>query len=235
MRKMNIKFAVALLCGAAFAAPTLAMEEVDKSGTNFSDTAAEMTESGKAVETLSLGYKLAEYARTAEDPRAMIVAARMVGSIPVSEAEEKGAIEGEGAGEEGDAGALPSGDALFAEARDLAAGDPDILAEIDMAQGEGSKGVVGGAIGTTQYVPGQTVWTVRFNARGGEPLVIGTKRGSYAEVDLKVFDENGNLVCQDLSHDVVLACQVNPIWTGAFKVQVINHGNSGSAMALVTN
>lgn len=234
MRKVAMKMGAALLCTAALTLSVGAGAQ-DKKGTNFSDKAVEADADGKAVEQLTLGYKLAEYARSSGDAKAMIVAAKMVSAIPVKEGTDKGEIKGAGAKETGKVEAAPTGSALFAEARTLAKGDQDILDEIKDAQGAESKGVTGGAIGTSQYVPGQTVWTVRFTANGGEPLIVGTKRYSYADVDLKIYDENGNLVCQDLSHDQVLACRVNPIWTGAFSVQVVNHGSTGSSVALVTN
>jgi hypothetical protein len=230
MVKMNKKMAMALVAASMIAAPSIAQ---DKKGTNVGDKDVPATESSKAVDTLALGYRLADYARTNKDARAMIVAAKMVDSITVKEGTDKGKIEGTGKGT-GEAKTTTSGD-LFAEAKSFANGDADILAAVEAAQAETSRGVVGGAIQTVQYVPGATTWTVRFSARGGEPLVVGARRDSATPVDLKVFDENGNLVCQDMSHNVTLYCRVNPIWTGAFSVQAINHGGAGTGIALVTN
>ncbi|MCP3730864.1 hypothetical protein M9978_10525 [Sphingomonas sp. MG17] len=230
MVKLNKKMAMALVAASMIAAPSIAQ---DKKGTNLGDKDVPATESSKAVDTLALGYRLADYARTNKDARAMIVAAKMVDSITVKEGTDKGKIEGTGKGTGSAKGATAAD--LFAEAKSLANGDADILAAVEAAQAETSKGVVGGAIRTVQYVPGQTTWTVRFAARGGEPLVVGARRDSATPVDLKIYDENGNLVCQDMSHNVTLYCRVNPIWTGPFSVQAINHGDSGTGIALVTN
>lgn len=230
MVKFNKKMALALVAASMLASPSIAQ---DKKGTNVGDKDVPATESSKAVDTLTLGYRLADYARTTKDARAMIVAAKMVDSITVKEGADKGKVEGAGKGT-GVAKATSSAD-LFTEAKTFAAGDQDLLASVEAAQAETSKGVVGGAIRTVQYVPGNTTWTVRFSARGGEPLVVGARRDSATPVDLKVFDENGNLVCQDMSHNVTLYCRVNPIWTGAFSVQSINHGDDGTGVALVTN
>lgn len=230
MVKLNKKMALALVAASMIAAPSIAQ---DKKGPNLGDKDVPATESSKAVDTLALGYRLADYARTTKDARAMIVAAKMVDSITVKEGADKGKIEGTGKGT-GTAKTTTSAD-LFAEAKQFAAGDADILAAVEAAQAETSKGVVSGAIRTVQYVPGQTTWTVRFAARGGEPLVVGVRRDSAVPVDLKIVDENGNLVCQDMSHNVTLYCRVNPIWTGPFAVQAINHGDSGTGLALVTN
>ncbi len=230
MVTLNKKMALALVAAGLLASPSLAQ---DKKGTNLSEKEAAATESSKAVDTLALGYKLADYARTAKDARAMIVAAKMVDSVTVKEGTDKGKIEGTGKGT-GTAKVTTAAD-LFAEAKTLAAGDADIVAAVEAAQAEASRGVVGGAIRTVQYVPGNTVWTVRFTARGGEPLVVGVRRDSATPVGLKIFDENGYLVCQDMSGNVTLYCRVNPIWTGPFSVQTINYGAYGTGAALVTN
>ncbi|WP_422056464.1 hypothetical protein [Sphingomonas sp.] len=230
MVTLNKKMAMALVAASMLASPSIAQ---DKKGTNLSEKEAAATDSSKAVDTLALGYKLADYARTAKDARAMIVAAKMVDSVTVKEGTDKGKIEGTGKGT-GTAKVTTSAD-LFAEAKTLAAGDADIVAAVEAAQAEASRGVVGGAIRTVQYVPGNTVWTVRFAARGGEPLVVGVRRDSATPVGLKIFDENGNLVCQDMSGNVTLYCRVNPIWTGPFSVQTINYGAYGTGAALVTN
>ncbi|MEG3182381.1 hypothetical protein [Sphingomonas sp. LT1P40] len=230
MVKLNKKMALALVAASMLASPSIAQ---DKKGTNLGDKDVPATESSKAVDTLTLGYRLADYARTTKDARAMIVAAKMVDSVTVKEGTDKGKIEGTGKGT-GEAKATTAA-SLFAEAKELAAGDQDVLAAVEAAQAEASRGVVSGPIRTVQYVPGATTWTVRFDARGGEPLVVGARRDSATPVDMKVYDENGNLVCQDMSHNVTLYCRVNPIWTGAFSVQMINHGGYGTGMALVTN
>lgn len=208
---------------------------VDKSGTNFADGADAAKAGNTPAERLTLGYRLADYAREAKDVRAMVVAAKLVSSASVTKAEDQGTVEGEGAAETGEVEELATASELYGEARELAAGDADLLEQIDMAQSEESKGVVGGAVSLAQYVPGNTTWTVSFNANGGTPLFVGTKRGSIAAVDLKVYDQNGNLVCQDLSHNTVLTCRVNPIWTGKFFVKAINHGATGTTLAMLTN
>jgi hypothetical protein len=210
----------------------------DKKGSNLSDTAT-VPGSATPAEQLVLGYRLADYARTMKDARAMTVAARIVDGVPVKESADKGKLEGKRGSKgarTGPAKTVSAGD-LFAEARQFAAGDTAILAEIEAAQAEASRGALGagGAIALSQYVPGQSTWTVRFAARGGEPLVIAAQRDTATSVDLKIFDENGNLVCQDMAHNVTMYCRINPIWAGPFSAQAINHGEIGTSMRMVTN
>ncbi|MCR5871082.1 MULTISPECIES: hypothetical protein [unclassified Sphingomonas] len=192
-------------------------------------------EGSEAAEALVLGYRLADYARATKDARAMIVAAKIVESAPVKEGTDKGTLDS-GAKAEGSAKPLTGAD-LFAEAAQFAAGDADLLAEIETARADAGKGIVCpcNSIRTTQYVPAKTVWTVRATFRGGEPKVIGMRRDSATPLALKVFDENGGLACQDMSGNVTLYCRVNPIWTGPFSIQAINLGETGTGVALVTN
>ncbi|WP_066661136.1 MULTISPECIES: hypothetical protein [unclassified Sphingomonas] len=193
------------------------------------------TDNSKAAEALLLGYRLADFARATKDARAMIVAAKIVDAAPVKEGADKGSLDRAAKAE-----VTPkpvTGADLFAEASRLAAGDADLMAEIEAARAEASKGVpcMCHTLRMVQYVPGKTTWTVRTSFRGGEPKVIGMRRDSATPLALKIFDENGSLMCQDMSGNVTLYCRINPIWTGPFVIQAINYGEQGTGVALVTS
>lgn len=233
------RFAFAAIATMVFGAPSGASAG---QSAGSADKIFPESESARTADALVLGYRLAEFARATQDARAMIVAAKIVDAIPTKPGADKGKLDRETASEEtgtaeetGAAQAL-TGTVLFAEARVLAKGDPDLTAAIEAAQAEASRGCLcGGALRRTQFIPAKTTWTVRFTARGGEPFVVGTRRDSAVPVALKVFDENGGLVCQDRSGNVTLYCRVNPIWTGPITVQTINYGDRGTGIELVTN
>ena len=195
--------------------------------TDLSDKAVAATEAGQTVETLILAYQLADHARAAGDVRALIVAARIVTSVPT------GGTNGKLPGRTDDA------QGLYDEAVALARGDAPLVAEIESARSEASRGVICapgcGALRTVHQLPAGDKWTVRLNARGGEPLIVGVRREGKTGMDLKVYDEFGNLVCQDLSQRATLYCRVNPIWSGPFSAVVANHGARIVAVAMVTN
>ena len=235
MNYVNNKVMAALLGATVLAsAPVVAQ---DKSGTNVGEDAGELNESGKLVEKAALGYRLAEYARAAEDPQAMLVAARILKGISLRSSDNTGEIvaEGDAKPDTGKAAAAVTADTLLDEAAALAIDDDDLLAMIEDTRSAEAKGATNGPISISRWVPSSTAWNVDFNARGGEPLLVAARRDSATPVDMKVFDENGYLVCQDMSHNVVMRCQVNPAWTGPFRVQLINHGGSGSGVQLLTN
>lgn len=195
--------------------------------TNLSDKTVEATAAGRVVETLTLAYRLADHARATGDVRALIVAARIMASSPAGDA--NGAWSGRS----------DEAQALYDEAAALARGDTALLTEIESARAEEIRGVLChprcGAIRTVHKVPAGQKWTVRLNARGGEPLMVGVRRDGATGMDLKIYDENDNLVCQDLSQNATLYCRVNPIWSGPFSVVVVNHGARTVGVAMVTN
>ncbi len=230
MNIVKTKVMAALLGATVLAASPVVAQ--DKSGTNKAEEPLPATEGSKAVEKTALGLRLAEYARENDDAQAMLIAARIMQSVGLRDSDEKGELEG--SSEVGEVENV-SAETLLDEAEQLAGDDDTLLEAIAETRAAGSKGAVGGPIRVARYVPGATTWNVDFNARGGEPLLIAASRDSATPVDLKVFDENGYLVCQDMSHNVVLQCRVDPAWSGPFRVQMINHGGSGTGLVMVSN
>lgn len=235
MKIVNAKVMAALLGASVLAgAPVVAQ---DAKPTNKSETELELTEGGKMVEKAALGYRLAEYARANDDAQAMLVAARILKGISLRDSDNKGEIvaTGDGEADAGEDGAMVTADTLLDEAAKLAADDDDLLDMIEETRAAENRGAVGGPIGLRRWVPRATEWNIDFTARGGEPLLVAARRDSGTPVDMKVYDENGYLVCQDMSHNVVLRCRVDPAWTGPFRVKLINHGSIGTGVQLLTN
>ncbi|MDK2769063.1 MAG: hypothetical protein KYX69_15245 [Sphingomonas sp.] len=220
-----------LLAIAATALGVLPVGATQTGRANLSEATGRVTPAAEAVDALTLAYRLADHARSMRDSRAMIVAARMIASIPVA----SGVASGEATPQPG---SDPSAQDLFAEAAQFAAGDAALLAEVETARAEQSKGVLCGPrcpIRTIHSVPAGTSWRVSFSARGGESFVVGVRRDAATGMDLKVYDENANLICHDLSQNPTLYCRVTPIWTGPVSVVVTNHGARGAGVAMVTN
>lgn len=65
-----------------------------------------------------------------------------------------------------------------------------------------------------------------------EVLVIGD---GDTDLDLYIYDENGNLVASDLDPSDVCLCQWEPRWTGVFRIEVHNLGSVWNAYSLETN
>ncbi len=137
--------------------------------------------------------------------------------------------------EEGAADAPITAAVMFAKAKELAAGDDAMLGLIDDAMTESSRGRVGGAVEWLSRLPaGQTdVWEVPYYGNSyAEVAVVGD---GDANLDVAVTDENGNVICYDVSWSDKLYCDWTPAWDGYFYVTVQNLGGSRNSYYLLTN
>ncbi|MEY3459906.1 MAG: hypothetical protein RL215_3063 [Planctomycetota bacterium] len=71
--------------------------------------------------------------------------------------------------------------------------------------------------------------------RAGEPASVVVIGDGDTDLDLRVYDENGNLVASDL--DSTDRCIVNwcPRWTGKFRILVQNLGSVYNRYEIATN
>ena len=71
--------------------------------------------------------------------------------------------------------------------------------------------------------------------RGGELATIGISGDGDTDLDLYVYDENGNLVASDLGSTDQAVVSFTPAWTGSFRIEVKNRGYVYNSYVLVTN
>jgi hypothetical protein len=136
---------------------------------------------------------------------------------------------------EGAADAPVTADAMFAKAKELAAGDDALLGVIDDAMAETGRGRIGGAVSWLSRLPsGMTdVWEIPFYGNSyAEIAVVGV---GDANLDVMVTDENGNVFCYDVSWSDSLYCDFTPAWDGYFYVTVENVGGVRNSYYLMTN
>jgi hypothetical protein len=136
---------------------------------------------------------------------------------------------------EGAADAPVTAEAMFAKATELAADDEALLGLIEDAKAEGSRGRIGGAVQWLSRLPaGMTdVWEVPFYGNSyAEVAIVGD---GDANLDVAVTDENGNVICYDVSWSDKLYCDWTPSWDGYFYVTVQNMGGSRNSYYLMTN
>lgn len=137
--------------------------------------------------------------------------------------------------DEGTADAPVTAEAMFAKAKELAADDEALLGLIDDAMAEGSRGRIGGAVQWLSRLPaGQTdVWEVPFYGNSyAEVAIVGD---GDADLDVAVTDENGNVICYDVSWSDKLYCDFTPAWDGYFYITVQNMGGVRNSYYLMTN
>lgn len=137
--------------------------------------------------------------------------------------------------EEGASDAPADAAAMFAKAKELAADDEVLMGLIADAEAEGSRGRIGGAVSWLSRLPGgrTDVWEVPFYGNSyAEVAVVGD---GDANLDVAVTDENGNVICYDVSWSDKLYCDFTPAWDGYFYVTVQNMGGSRNSYYLMTN
>jgi hypothetical protein len=216
----------------AFAAPALAQ---DTSGTNAGPGAADAV---GAVTALEAAMNLADFGRANEDPTILIGAARAIQMIGQTEAEAESSESGEiddpakavaEAADTDKAEAEAAGDLvgdLLAEATLLARGDETLLAQIAMVEAGDTKGSTQGAgyYNSVQLQAG-SYYSITDTFYGGEYAEVGIMGDGDTDVDLFIYDENGNLICQSTSWNDREVCGFRPAWTGPFRIVMENYGS----------
>lgn len=135
----------------------------------------------------------------------------------------------------GAADAPITADQMFATALELAGDDEVLIGLIEDAMAEGSRGRIGGAVEWLSRLPaGQTdVWEIPFY--GNSYAEIAIMGDGDADLDIAVTDENGNVICYDVSYSDRVYCDWTPAWDGYFYVTVQNIGSSRNSYYLLTN
>lgn len=127
---------------------------------------------------------------------------------------------------------------ILTDAKAFADGDKDMLeliAQIE-ANSQGShRGSVNGPSETYEAVPANSTHTYQINFVANYLAEILVSGDGDTDLDLYVYDSNGNLiVCDD---DYTDDCYVNwvPAWTGRFVVKVVNRGGVYNRYVMLTN
>jgi hypothetical protein len=77
------------------------------------------------------------------------------------------------------------------------------------------------------------VYTMRFV--GGEKAEVAVVGDGDTDLDLYIYDENGNLIKSDTDYGDDCYVSWYPKWTGSFKVKIKNLGSISNRYVLLTN
>ncbi|MFC4725355.1 hypothetical protein AB6B38_09435 [Glycocaulis abyssi] len=206
-------------------------QEVDETGTNFAED--QRSEETTGVELLALSQELYAYGLDARDPLAVIVAARIRQGIDVEEREYEIAEQG-GEPEEAEIEFASAADMLD-EARVLARGDEALGGLIEEVEADAARGRVGGPGRATGWVGARSVTSYNITFRGGERAAVWANGPGRTDLDMYVYDSNGNLICRHIDYSDRMSCFWTPRWTGNFRVEIRNLGGVGVSYNMVTN
>ena len=215
---LAIAVATALSAGAAIGADDKAAKS---KGKNEGPKTAVKTPS--AASNAHLAQSLVRYGDDKKDAVAMISAARILAAEGAQDKNRDKKTQG-GKGEEAKQGADMTVAGILARAKQYAGDRKDLIAMADDVAASASRGRANG--------PGRSVTVVRTGAtdvftetfRGGEPAFVGISGDGDSDLDLYVYDENGNLICRSTTAGDDEACRWQPRWTGPFRIQVRNLG-----------
>lgn len=216
-----------LLCASAYA-------DVAKKGPNQGEKGT-VSESATGVRTLILADELADYGIKAGDPVAIIEAAKMKKSVSTKEskAAKTGGATPAPAAKTG--GTDLSADALLVRADSMAGSNAALKGLIADARATHSRGATRGpgVHGDTVLAGRNDVYSLTFH--GGEVARVGVVGDHSTDLDLYVYDENGNQVCADDDYTDVMYCSWTPRWTGSFTVKIVNRGGVYNDYRMVWN
>jgi hypothetical protein len=94
---------------------------------------------------------------------------------------------------------------------------------------------VGGSIFRRFTVSSNCYQTFTVNCYGGEVTRVIVRGDGDTDLDLYVYDENGNLIASDT--DLTDQCMVafRPYWTGPFTVKIVNRGGLSNRYSISVN
>ncbi|MBR5068138.1 MAG: PPC domain-containing protein [Bacteroidales bacterium] len=187
---------------------------------------------------LSMAAELSKYGYANKDALSLIQAARLSKQYGfVVEAKEKtttgeGQTESAGEKKSGQVSINPS--KLLADATEMAGDDGVLLALIDDVNSN-VRGASYGAKYSNDCVRAHDtdVYTVTF--RGGELAIVAVIGDGDTDLDLYIYDSNGNLVASDSDYTDDCVCTWTPRWTGSFKIKIRNRGSISNCYLLRTN
>ena len=201
---------------------------------------AEVT--GKAnpqqAELLDMAGKLLKYGYEKKDALPLIQAVLIYKQLGVTDAKDQAAKTQEGTAP---ATGITKKDQIslneaqiLADATKFADGDKTLLALIKDAE-KSTRGATGGPRRVCDSVNGNCtdIWRITF--RAGEPAYVAVSGDGDTDLDLYVYDENGNLITYDNSYGDDCLVSFTPRWTGVFIIKIKNLGRVYNRYCMGTN
>ena len=208
----------------------------DKTGTNMGDKSGKVTPSAQAAARLELAYSSAKYGRENKDADAMIFAAKLMKQTPADKLAAAKTTEG-GAADSGTKAATAdqNADAYLADATKFANGNKTVLARIEDVKKTAARGASDGPKRVIETVKAAGSDLYKVNFKGSEQGIVLLSGDGTTDLDLYIYDENGNLVASDTDGLDDCAVRFYPKWSGTFLIRVKNLGNVYNRYAMVTN
>lgn len=232
---MNVvrKFVAAGLVAAAVAG-TPALAQTAGQGPNSSPT-AERPQAGQQPQDQTLvAQELYRLGVAERDPLLVIAAARIFARVGSSEVTRESTTNAP-AGATAPTTAVPDLAVAIDTARQLAQGNTQLMAMVDGLGAQAQRGRVAGPGWLNSWVaPGyQRDFTINFQGR--EYAQVWLTGDGSSLLNLQVFDENGNHLCTARRAGDQQSCGWTPVWTGPFRIRIVNVGGNPANFRMSTN
>lgn len=188
-----------------------------------------------SFELLQTAHQLVEYGYETGTPLPLIQAASLYVAVNAQNLDATKNAEGEGTETTKQEVVSYDVDQLLADAAALAEGDANYLALIDGVKNSATRGAYGGPKSATERVNAHSTDVYRIQFRGNEEASVLVVGDGDTDLDLYIYDENGNLIDQDLDYGDTCLCTWYPAWTGYFTIKVKNLGNVYNRYEIITN
>jgi hypothetical protein len=228
MKKVFLSLLIAATISANFAYSQDKQQTAEKKG--------EIVAPSPAMQTIVLAGQLAKYGYENNSASALIQAAELYLSVGLTEFKPESFEQGEGDETSKDEYVSHNPKQILADARTLADGDATLLAMIEKVEKvKSSRGAVGGPKRGTYKVAAKSTdsFTIKFWAN--ERASIAVSGDGDTDLDLYVYDENGNLIDKDTDYSDDCIVNFFPKWTGKFIIKVVNRGNVYNNYVIATN
>lgn len=184
--------------------------------------------------TIRMAAELAKYGYAHNDALSLIQAARLSKQAGLVKADvEKKEEQGEESSAQKKGNISLDVTKLLADAKAKAAGNGTLLALIDEI------GTTRGAVGGPKYsstnvkANGTDVYHISFRAE--QTAIVTVIGDGDTDLDLYVYDENGNLIVKDVDYSDDCVVSFVPKWTGVFTIKIVNRGNVYNNYVMRTN
>ncbi|BBB26733.1 hypothetical protein [Amphritea japonica] len=188
-----------------------------------------------AVSQLNTASSLAALGLAQEDALLLISAAKLRKGVAITTVQAEKTSEG-GEDSNKDSGVSLSASELLERATELAGDNAGLLALIEDVRDIKERGRIGGAVnGHDDRVRADSVDTYTMRFKGDRRAEVYVEGDGDTDLDLFIYDEDGNLICSDTDRTDQMLCRWTPSWTGKFRVRIKNLGDVYNDYTLYTN
>ncbi|MDR2496169.1 MAG: hypothetical protein LBD21_03490 [Tannerellaceae bacterium] len=192
------------------------------------------------LEALTTAHSLAKYGYANYSASALIGAAEILSQVSIQKAQLEKEAEAEKAENTGTKTDKPEITlaGLIADAKKFAAGDATMLAWADRVEKAGAESATRGPVGGPSCFNGRVyanrVFVYHCTFRGGMTARVYVSGDGDTDLDLYVYDANGNFIGSDDDYTDECVVMWTPRYTGSFTIRVVNRGNVYNDFQLCT-